>query len=145
MGCGPVKRSLVALILSFGMLSSCAAGAQEATPSRPKVLILYSLNVENRSRSLRAGRTALLRSPRPEGQLLAGSNDQLGRSQRYESEVRTKLVVWLNEFPHNQAEREAFERYMTGGGAWLGFHVSAYNDKTTKVAMVYDIHRRRRL
>ncbi len=21
---------------------------------------------------------------------------------------------------------------MTGGGAWLGFHVSAYNDKTTK-------------
>ena len=41
-----------------------------------------------------------------------------------------QLVVWLNEFPHNQAEREAFERYMTGGGAWLGFHVSAYNDKT---------------
>ncbi len=57
-----------------------AAGAQEAT-SRPKVLIFYSLNVENRSRSLRAGCIAVLRGARPERQLRAGSNDQLGRSQ----------------------------------------------------------------
>jgi type 1 glutamine amidotransferase len=43
-----------------------------------------------------------------------------------------QVVVWLNEFPHNDHERAAFERYINGGGAWLGFHVSAYNDKDTK-------------
>jgi uncharacterized protein len=42
-----------------------------------------------------------------------------------------KLVIWLNEFPHNEAERRSFEKFMTGGGAWLGFHVSGYNDKDT--------------
>ncbi|MDB5091506.1 MAG: Trehalose utilization, partial [Mucilaginibacter sp.] len=40
--------------------------------------------------------------------------------------------VWLNEFPHNQAQRSAFEKFMANGGAWLGFHVSGYNDKSTK-------------
>jgi type 1 glutamine amidotransferase len=43
-----------------------------------------------------------------------------------------QVVIWLNEFPHNEAERRAFEKFMTNGGAWLGFHVSGYNDKYTK-------------
>jgi type 1 glutamine amidotransferase len=43
-----------------------------------------------------------------------------------------QVVVWLNEFPHNEAERRSFEKFMTSGGAWLGFHVSGYNDKYTK-------------
>ncbi len=42
-----------------------------------------------------------------------------------------QLVVWLNDFPHTAAQRSAFERYMSDGGAWLGFHVSAYNDEST--------------
>jgi type 1 glutamine amidotransferase len=42
-----------------------------------------------------------------------------------------QVVIWLNEFPHNAHERAAFERYMGGGGAWLGFHVAGYNDKDT--------------
>ncbi|WP_162852803.1 ThuA domain-containing protein [Dinghuibacter silviterrae] len=40
-------------------------------------------------------------------------------------------VLWLNDFPKTQPQRAAFEKYMTGGGAWLGFHVSGYNDKDT--------------
>ena len=43
-----------------------------------------------------------------------------------------QLVVWLNEFPHNEQQRAAFEGFMNRGGAWLGFHVSAYNDRYTK-------------
>ena len=43
-----------------------------------------------------------------------------------------QVVMWLNEFPHNEPERRAFEKFMTNGGAWLGFHVSGYNDKYTK-------------
>lgn len=43
-----------------------------------------------------------------------------------------QVVIWLNEFPQNEIQRAAFRHYMENGGAWLGFHVSAYNDKYTK-------------
>ncbi|HVU56097.1 MAG TPA: ThuA domain-containing protein [Puia sp.] len=43
-----------------------------------------------------------------------------------------KVVLWLNEFPKNDAQRAAFEDYMQHGGAWLGFHVAGYNDRYTK-------------
>jgi type 1 glutamine amidotransferase len=43
-----------------------------------------------------------------------------------------QLVIWLNDFPHTPEQRKAFEDYMTHGGAWLGFHVAAYNDESTK-------------
>jgi type 1 glutamine amidotransferase len=42
-----------------------------------------------------------------------------------------QVVLWLNEFPNTEAQRSGFENYMEHGGAWLGFHVSAYNDKDT--------------
>jgi len=43
-----------------------------------------------------------------------------------------QVVMWLNDFPQTEEERRAFEKYMSAGGAWLGFHVAAYNDKYTK-------------
>jgi len=42
-----------------------------------------------------------------------------------------QLVLWINDFPKTTEQRSAFENYMTHGGAWLGFHVSAYNDEST--------------
>ena len=42
-----------------------------------------------------------------------------------------QLVIWLNESPAKAEQRAAFERYMQHGGAWLGFHAAAYNDKDT--------------
>lgn len=42
------------------------------------------------------------------------------------------LVMMLNDFPHSQAQREAFKKYMENGGGWFGFHVAAYNDETTQ-------------
>jgi uncharacterized protein len=42
-----------------------------------------------------------------------------------------QLVIWLNESPTKIEQRSAFERYMQRGGAWLGFHAAAYNDKDT--------------
>jgi type 1 glutamine amidotransferase len=42
-----------------------------------------------------------------------------------------RVILWLNDFPHTQAQRDAFEKYMREGGGWFGFHVSAYNDKDT--------------
>ena len=42
-----------------------------------------------------------------------------------------QLVIWLNEMPATAEKRSAFERYIQHGGAWLGFHAAAYNDKDT--------------
>ena len=121
-------KSLVALVLCFA-----AAGAQETTPKAPKprVLLLYSLNVENDHVLFAVDALRFFADlAQKDGLTLEATTDWEAVN---DTNLKSyQLVVWLNEFPHNQAEREAFERYMTNGGAWLGFHVSAYNDKTTK-------------
>ena len=40
-----------------------------------------------------------------------------------------QVVVWLNDEPPKAGQRLAFQKYIENGGAWLGFHVAAYNDK----------------
>jgi type 1 glutamine amidotransferase len=45
--------------------------------------------------------------------------------------ARYQLILWLDDFPHTQQQRAAFEQYMTNGGGWLGFHIAAYNDSGT--------------
>lgn len=45
--------------------------------------------------------------------------------------AKTRVVIWLNGQPTTEAERSAFESYMRHGGAWLGTHVSGYNDHST--------------
>ena len=37
-----------------------------------------------------------------------------------------QLVIFLDTRPESQAQRMAFESYMKNGGAWLGFHFSAF-------------------
>jgi type 1 glutamine amidotransferase len=41
------------------------------------------------------------------------------------------VVMMLNDFPHTDAQRKAFQAYMENGGGWFGFHVAAYNDWET--------------
>jgi len=41
------------------------------------------------------------------------------------------VIVFLNDFPRSEEQRRAFEEYMEKGGGWFGFHVAAYNDRTT--------------
>jgi len=43
-----------------------------------------------------------------------------------------KLIMWLNGAPGSAAQKEAFQKYMDNGGAWLGFHVAAYNDSHSR-------------
>jgi uncharacterized protein len=42
-----------------------------------------------------------------------------------------KVVIWLNDEPHTPAQEKAFQKYMTNGGAWLGFHAVGYTEKKT--------------
>lgn len=37
-----------------------------------------------------------------------------------------QVVLFLDDAPHSAAQRSGFEKYMRGGGAWMGFHVSAF-------------------
>lgn len=48
-----------------------------------------------------------------------------------ENLAKFQLVLWLDDFAHTPEQRKAFEDYMNAGGAWLGFHVAAYNDEST--------------
>ncbi|UAY54149.1 ThuA domain-containing protein [Arachidicoccus terrestris] len=41
------------------------------------------------------------------------------------------LIIMLNDFPHTEQQRIAFQQYMEKGGGWLGFHVAGYNDAST--------------
>ncbi|MEV0212339.1 RICIN domain-containing protein [Micromonospora sp. NPDC050695] len=37
-----------------------------------------------------------------------------------------KVVMFLNDAPHDRGQQAGFKRYMDNGGAWMGFHVSAF-------------------
>jgi hypothetical protein len=39
---------------------------------------------------------------------------------------RYQLVIFLDTRPDSLTQREAFENYMEGGGAWMGFHFCAF-------------------
>src|SRR4029453_12268059 len=39
-----------------------------------------------------------------------------------------QVVMFLDDPPHTDAQRPGFQRYMSNGGAFFGFHVAAYND-----------------
>lgn len=43
-----------------------------------------------------------------------------------------QVVMWINDFPHTEAQRKSFAKFMDTGGGWIGFHVAGYNDETTK-------------
>lgn len=40
--------------------------------------------------------------------------------------ARYQVVLFLDTRPENAAQRAAFQRYMEHGGAWLGFHFTAF-------------------
>jgi formylglycine-generating enzyme required for sulfatase activity len=42
-----------------------------------------------------------------------------------------QVVMWINEFPHTDAQRKSFQKFIENGGGWIGFHVAGYNDETT--------------
>lgn len=41
------------------------------------------------------------------------------------------IVIMPDGYPNGEVERKIFEQYMEAGGGWMGFHASAYNDKST--------------
>ncbi|MFE4643106.1 ThuA domain-containing protein [Streptomyces sp. NPDC056730] len=43
-----------------------------------------------------------------------------------------QVVLFLDDLPQTAAQRSGFEQYMRAGGAWMGFHVSAFTTEAQK-------------
>jgi len=124
-------KYLLTLTLCF---ATAAAVAQDSKPKQkeapPRILVLYSLNVENDHALFALDALKFFASLAEKGEFAMDSTSNWeDLNDTYLKPY--SLVVWLNQFPHTPAQRQSFERYMTNGGAWLGFHVSAYNDQNT--------------
>ncbi|HVJ21804.1 MAG TPA: ThuA domain-containing protein, partial [Polyangiaceae bacterium] len=49
-----------------------------------------------------------------------------------------RIVLFLDNAPTVAVQRTAFESYMEAGGAWMGFHVSAWTDTPTGWSWYYE-------
>ncbi|MFI6073508.1 ThuA domain-containing protein [Actinoplanes sp. NPDC051343] len=49
-----------------------------------------------------------------------------------------KVVMFLDDAPHDSASRTGFQRYMDNGGGWIGFHVSAFTTNASEWGWYYN-------
>jgi uncharacterized protein len=113
----------------FALATLCFAAHAQQRPSY-RVLAFYSENVEHDHVDF-AHQAILFYSAaakRDDFEFVPTANwDDLNTANL----ARYQLILWLDDFPHTQQQRAAFEQYMTNGGGWLGFHIAAYNDSGT--------------
>jgi uncharacterized protein len=125
-----VRTGMKKLLFSIGFLVVWLLGApsvlaQQPAPPRPKVLAFFTVGGEldhwlfaqqaMRAFGSRAGEG---------GYVFAATSDWDALNDANLQDVG--VVIWLNDMPHTPAQRQAFEKYMAAGGAWLGFHVSGF-------------------
>lgn len=126
-----MRKLFAAISLMLVLVSASRAQGPIQPPSQTKVLVFFSLNVENDHMlfATQALRFLAEQADRKNFRVEATTdwndlNDQ--KLSQYQ------MVVWLNDFPSKPEQRAAFEKFMENGGAWLGCHVSAYTDKNFK-------------
>jgi uncharacterized protein len=117
------------LLFAF-MAMQCSAGAAFAQQTRFKALAFYSETSEPDHVQFARDAVKFLAA------CAARDGFTFDATTKWEdlNDERLKtyqLVIWLNESPAKAEHRNAFQRYMQRGGAWLGFHAAAYNDKDT--------------
>jgi type 1 glutamine amidotransferase len=120
-----MRKYFVSLALSLALLAG-----QPAPPAR--VLLFFSLNVEADHVLFATDALKFFAEvgDKHDFRVEATSN---WSDMNDENLKQYQLVVWLNSLPPN-AQQQAFQRYMEAGGAWLGFHVAAYNDRNSRWA-----------
>jgi len=122
-----VKRLLYAIVVAVVWLAFCP-GPSVAQPSgtgRPRVLAFFTSGGElDHVLFAQQAMRALTASAAADGFTFTATSDWDGLNDANLRDVR--LMIWLNDAPRTAEQRQAFERYMNGGGAWLGFHVSGF-------------------
>jgi type 1 glutamine amidotransferase len=121
-------KTLLLLMLPLAALFSVKASF--ARGPKFKALVLYSSNVEPDHVLFANDALKFLSTIAAKDQFAVdATTDWNHLNDSYLQAYR--IVIWLNDFPHSPEQRKAFQKYMTHGGAWMGFHVSAYNHKDT--------------
>jgi uncharacterized protein len=123
-----MKSYSVFLLLLLTVL--CSAIPSSAQQPRFKVLAFYSTSVEPDHVQFAEGALKFFAARAASDNFAFDSTTDWGRLND-EYLKAYQVVVWLNDSPTNAEQRRSFQRYMENGGAWLGFHVSGYNDKDT--------------
>src|SRR5712672_501727 len=121
----PMKRYWLVFLILVPMFYSTGTVGQK--PSF-KVLAFYSTKVEPDHVLFAQGALKFF------SDLAAKSNITFDSTTNWDdlndsNLAKYQVVVWLNAAPSQADQKRAFQKYMENGGAWLGFHVSAYNDK----------------
>ena len=124
-----MKQGIVSkLILMTVLGSSCLTMAQ---PVKKHVLAFYSTTVEaDHVMFARQALTFYQELSKKNGFDFASTTNWEDMNAARLKDVQ--VVLWLDDFPHTDTQRSAFETYMKQGGGWLGFHIAAYNDRDTK-------------
>jgi uncharacterized protein len=126
MGGAPVKKYFPILLLSLIVwFSPNAALAQQP---RFKVLAFYSTNVELDHVLFAQGALKFFSEIAKKDNFAFDSTtnwDDMNDANL----AKYQVVAWLNDEPSKAEQKRAFQKYIENGGAWLGFHVAAYNDK----------------
>jgi type 1 glutamine amidotransferase len=127
------RRALAPAMLILALVCSLApiAHAQpSAKPSPKQVLAFYSTTVEKdhvlfAEDALKFYAEAAQR----DGYIFDSTTnwDDLNATRL----AHVDLILWLDDAPHTEAQRRAFEAYMQHGGGWFGFHAAGYNDEST--------------
>lgn len=116
-----MKRTFFILTLAGLMCIDLVALAQ----SKPKVIAFYTAKNDQAHISFvyEANRWFSELSVK-EGFTYTATNDWTQLNS--ENLSNYNLVIFLDTRPDSQSQREAFEKYMENGGAWMGFHFCAF-------------------
>ena len=117
------------ILLAIGLIATTlpgppSAAAQPATAARSKVLAFFTPGGELDHVLFAQQAMRAFAAAAADGYAFTATSDWDALNDATLRDVR--VVIWLNDMPRTPAQRLAFERYMDGGGGWLGFHVSGF-------------------
>ena len=104
------------------------SGVALAAPPVPKVVAFYAVDVEpDHSRFGQDALQFFAAHAKQDGYDFVATTHWDDLNAAYLANCR--VVIWLNDAPHTPAQQQAFQKYMTNGGRWLGFHIVGYTEK----------------
>jgi hypothetical protein len=124
----PLLRLLALLALVFTLQAAPAHTAQAATPF--KVLAFYDGTYDAAHISFdHEANTWFPQAGAQNGFTYTSTTDwsQLNTANL----ANYQVVMFLDDYPHTASQQSAFQTYVSNGGGFIGFHVSAYNDDTS--------------